>query len=115
MSSRYYQFAGLRENRTAQKTLRKGPIHYLEARGRAGFTLAARSCSLLKVDPQVLQRHPVIGVRAAFATLIRDGLKDKPSSPPRCRHRCLGKLTSFLSSPETGPQESSPSANSTQG
>lgn len=54
-----------------------------------GLTLAARSCSLLKVDPQVLHRHPVIGVFAAFATLIREGLKDRPISPPHCRHKCL--------------------------
>jgi hypothetical protein len=55
----------------------------------AGFALANRSCSLLNVDPQVLQRHPVIGVRAAFASFIRDGLNDKPSSPPQSRHRRL--------------------------
>ena len=55
----------------------------------AGFVLAVRSCSLLKVDPQVLQRHPVMGIRAAFASLIRDGLNDNPSSPPQSRHRRL--------------------------
>jgi hypothetical protein len=54
-----------------------------------GLTLAARSCSLLKVDPQVLQRHPVIGVLAALTTPIREGLNDRPISPPHCRHRCL--------------------------
>jgi hypothetical protein len=53
------------------------------------LTLAARSCSLLKVDPQVLQRHPVIGVLAALTTPIREGLNDRPISPPHCRHRCL--------------------------
>jgi len=61
----------------------------LAAGGRMGLTLAARSCSLLKVDPQVLHRHPVIGVLAALATPIREGLKDRPISPPHCRHRCL--------------------------
>ena len=59
------------------------------AGGRVGLTLAARSCSLLKVAPQVLHRHPVIGVFAALARLIREGLKDRPISPPHCRHRCL--------------------------
>ena len=54
-----------------------------------GLALAARSCSLLKVDPQVLHRHPVIGVFTALARLIREGLKDRPISPPHCRHRCL--------------------------
>ena len=70
-----------------------------EARGLAsctGLPLAARSCSLLKVDPQVLQRHPVMGVRAAFASLIRVGLNDNPSSPPHCRHRRLAKVPLFL-------------------
>jgi hypothetical protein len=57
--------------------------------GRMGLTLAARSCSLLKVAPQVLHRHPVIGVFAAFAAPIRDGLKDRPISLPHCRHKCL--------------------------
>jgi hypothetical protein len=70
--------------------------HELAAGGRTGLTLAARSCSLLKVAPQVLQRHPVIGVRAAFATCIREGLKDKASSPPHCKHKCLGKRPLFL-------------------
>jgi hypothetical protein len=64
--------------------------------GTMGLTLAARSCSLVKVDPQVLHRHPVIGVRAAFTTFIDDGLKDKPSSPPHCKHKRLGKMHSFL-------------------
>jgi hypothetical protein len=63
--------------------------------GTMGLTLAARSCSLVKVDPQVLHRHPVIGVRAAFTAFIRDGLKDKPSSPPHCKHKCLDKCTLF--------------------
>jgi hypothetical protein len=63
--------------------------------GTVGLALAARSCSLLKVDPQVLHRHPVIGVRAAFAAFIRKGLKDKPSSPPHCKHKCLGKRPLF--------------------
>lgn len=56
-----------------------------------GLILAVRSCSLLKVDPQVLHRHPVIGVRATFAICIRDGLKDKASSLPQCRHICLDR------------------------
>lgn len=34
------------------------------------LAFAERSCSLVKVAPQVLQRHPVMGVRAAFETLI---------------------------------------------
>jgi hypothetical protein len=63
--------------------------------GTAGLTLAARSCSLLKVDPQVLHRQPVIGVRAAFATFIREGLNDKASSPPHCKHKCLDKRPLF--------------------
>jgi hypothetical protein len=67
---------------------------------RDGLTLASRSCSLLKVDPQVLQRHPVIGVRAAFASLIRDGLNDNPSSPPHCKHKRLGRSPLF-SAPES--------------
>jgi hypothetical protein len=69
--------------------------HELAAVGTAGLALAARSCSLLKVHPQVLHRHPVIGVRAAFATFIREGLKDKASSPPHCKHKCLGKRPLF--------------------
>ena len=72
--------------------LRTINIQDLEATGaavEAGLALAARSCSLLKIDPQVLQRHPVMGVRAALATLIRDGLNDNPSSPPQSRHRRL--------------------------
>ena len=72
-----------------------GALHELAATGRVGLTLAVRSCSLLKVEPQVLHRHPVIGVRAAFATCIRDGLNDKPSSPPHCKHKCLGKRPLF--------------------
>jgi hypothetical protein len=52
----------------------------------AGFALAERSCSLLKVDPQVLQRHPVIGMRATWASLIREGLNDNANSPPHSRH-----------------------------
>jgi hypothetical protein len=70
-----------------------------EERGFAsctGLLLAARSCSLLKVDPQVLQRHPVMGVRAALASLIRVGLKDNPSSPPHCKQRRLAKGPLFL-------------------
>jgi hypothetical protein len=66
----------------------------LDANGRpavAGFTLAARSCSLVNTDPHVLQRHPVMGMRAAFASLIRDGLNDNPSSPPQSRHIRLAK------------------------
>jgi hypothetical protein len=74
-----------------------GGGHELAAAGRTGLTLAARSCWLLKVDPQVLHRHPVIGVRAAFVTFIREGLKDRPSSPPHCKHKCLGKRPLFWS------------------
>lgn len=74
------------------------------------MTLAARNCSLLKVDPQVLHRHPVMGVRAAFAAFIREGLKDKPSSPPHCKHRCFGKRTSFLSLPVPGRKNPHPPA-----
>lgn len=71
--------------------------HELAAAGATGLTLilAARSCSVLKVAPQVLHRHPVIGVRAAFATFIREGLKDKASSPPHCKHKRLGKRPLF--------------------
>jgi hypothetical protein len=61
-----------------------------------GLDLAARSCSLLNVDPQVLQRHPVMGVRAAFVSLIRDGLNDNPSSPPHSRHKRLATDPLFL-------------------
>jgi len=61
-----------------------------------GLTLAALSCSLLKTDPQVLQRHPVMGVRAALATPIRAGLNDKPSSPPQSRHKRLARIPRFL-------------------
>ena len=67
-------------------------IQAFEAAARApaaGLALAERSCSLLKVDPQVLQRHPVIGVRAAFASFIREGLKDNPNSPPQSKHKRL--------------------------
>ena len=64
----------------------------------AGLALAERSCSLLKVDPQVLQRHPVIGMRAAFASLIRDGLNDNPNSPPQSRHRRFATGPLFLTS-----------------
>jgi hypothetical protein len=70
--------------------LRSSNIQDLDAAGAVvdpGFAFAMRSCSLLKVDPQVLHRHPVMGVRAAFAVLIREGLNDKPSSPPQSRHR----------------------------
>jgi hypothetical protein len=74
---------------------RTGGRYELATGGTTGLTLAARSCSLLKVDPQVLQRHPVIGVRAAFATFIREGLKDKANSPPHCKHKCLGKRPLF--------------------
>jgi len=69
--------------------------HGLATVATAGLTLAARSCSLLKVDPHVLQRHPVIGVRTAFITFIREGLKDRASSPPHCKHKCLGKSPLF--------------------
>lgn len=71
--------------------------HELAAAGTTGLTLilAVRSCSVLKVAPQVLHRHPVIGVRAAFATFIREGLKDKASSPPHCKHKRLGKRPLF--------------------
>ena len=67
----------------------------MAAAGRTGLGLAARSCSLLKVAPHVLHRHPVIGVRAAFATFMREGLKDKASSPPHCKHKCLDKRPLF--------------------
>ena len=69
--------------------------HELATGGWVGLTLPARSCSLVKVDPQVLHRHPVTGVRAAFAAFIPEGLKDKPSSPPHCKHICLGKRPLF--------------------
>jgi hypothetical protein len=72
-----------------------GSGHELAAAGSMGLILPVRSCSLLKVDPQVLHRHPVIGVRAAFATFIREGLKDKASSPPHCKHKCLDKRPLF--------------------
>ena len=80
--------------KNGQKMLRASNIQDFEATELAtgtGLALAARSCSLLKIDPQVLQRHPVIGVRAALATLIRDGLNDSPSSPPQSRHIRLAK------------------------
>jgi hypothetical protein len=74
-----------------------------------GLVLAVRSCSLLKVEPQVLQRHPVMGVRAAFAVLIREGLNDKPNSPPHSRHNRFATCPPFailevgkLPSPTTG-------------
>ncbi len=89
---RIYQSAASRKNKAAQKIHNSQTIQDLETSGRIGFTLASRSCSLLKVDPQVLHRHPVIGVRAAFASLIRDGLNDNPSSPPHCRHKRLAKI-----------------------
>jgi hypothetical protein len=86
---RIYQSAASRKNKAAQKILNSQTIQDLETSGRTGLTLASRSCSLLKVDPQVLHRHPVMGVRAALASLIRDGLNDNPSSPPHCRHKRL--------------------------
>ena len=55
--------------------------------GTTGLALAARSSSALKVDPQVAHRHPVIEVRAASPTVIREGLKDKASSPPHCKQK----------------------------
>ena len=69
--------------------LKSDNVHDLDAKGDAavaGFALAERSCSLVNIDPHVLQRHPVMGIRAAFASLIRDGLNDNPSSPPQSRH-----------------------------
>ena len=89
---RIYQSAATRKNKAAQKILNSQTIQDLETSGRTGFTLASRSCSLLKVDPHVLHRHPVMGVRAAFASFIRDGLNDSPSSPPHCRHKRLAKV-----------------------
>jgi len=89
---RIYQSAASRKNKAARKILNSQTIQDLETSGRTGFTLASRSCSLLKVDPHVLHRHPVMGVRAAFASLIRDGLNDNPSSPPHCRHKRLAKI-----------------------
>jgi len=71
-----------------------------------GLVLAVRSCSLLKVEPQVLQRHPVMGVRAAFAVLIREGLNDKPNSPPQSRHNRFATcpLFAFLRSVDSPAQ-----------
>jgi hypothetical protein len=69
--------------------------HEVALEGGRGLTLALRSSSLVKVDPQVLHRHPVIGVRAAFALFIREGLKDRPSSPPHCKHKCWDKRPLF--------------------
>ena len=89
---RIYQSAATRKNKAARKILNSQTIQDLETSGRTGFTLASRSCSLLKVEPQVLHRHPVMGVRAAFASFIRDGLNDSPSSPPHCRHKRLAKI-----------------------
>ena len=89
--------------------------HELAAAGRTGLTLAARSCSLLKVDPQVLHRHPVIGVRAALATFIREGLKDRPSSPPHCKHKCLGKRPLFWGQRLTAVTQSPLSAKAASG
>ncbi len=89
---RIYQSAPSRKNKAAQKIHNSHTTQDLETSGRTGLILASRSCSLLKVDPQVLHRHPVMGVRAAFATFIRDGLNDNPSSPPHCRHKRLAKI-----------------------
>jgi hypothetical protein len=98
---RIYQSAASRKNKAAQKILNSQTTQDLETSGRTGLTLASRSCSLLKVDPQVLHRHPVMGVRAALASLIRDGLNDNPSSPPHCRHKRLVRSPLYLSSPVT--------------
>lgn len=89
--------------------------HELATGGCIGLTLLARSCSVVKVDPQVLHRHPVIGVRAAFAAFMREGLKDKPSSPPHCKHRCLGKRPLFWGLRVTRPQEFPPPGKSLRG
>ena len=70
-----------------------------------GFAFAMRSCSLLKVDPQVLHRHPVIGIRAALASLIRDGLNDSPSSPPQSRHKRLATGPLFDARPNSSNDE----------
>ena len=107
---RIYQSAASRKNKAAQKILNSQTIQDLETSGRTGLTLASRSCSLLKVDPQVLHRHPVMGVRAALASFIRDGLNDNPSSPPHCRHKRLAKIPLYLSSLVTELQTSPPSA-----
>src|SRR6267142_2835668 len=93
---RIYQSPASRKNNDARKILNSQTIQDLETRGLTGLAFASRSCSLLKVDPQVLQRHPVMGVRAAFASLIRVGLNDNPSSPPHCKHRRLAKGPLFL-------------------
>jgi hypothetical protein len=100
---RIYQFSGANKEPVRKKGLWLGLTarQDFEATARDGLTLASRSCSLLKVDPHVLQRHPVIGVRAAFASLIRDGLNDNPSSPPHCKHKRLGRSPLF-SAPESG-------------
>jgi len=90
---RIYQLAGKWSEDVKNKQFQD-----FEARGLAsctGLPLAARSCSLLKVDPQVLQRHPVMGVRAAFESLIRVGLNDNPNSPPHCKHKRLAKSPLF--------------------
>ena len=63
--------------------------------GTTGLTLAARSCSVLKVDPHVPHRHPVIAVRVASAAIIREGLKDKASSPPHWKHKRSNKRPLF--------------------
>jgi len=87
---------------------RAGADYELATTGTTGFTFAARSCSELKVDPQVLQRHPVMGVRAAFATFIRDGLKDKANSPPHCKHKCLGKRPLFWGGRQSPTRDQEP-------
>ena len=107
---RIYQTAASRKNKAARKILNSQTIQDLATSGRTGFTLASRSCSLLKVDPQVLHRHPVMGVRAALESLIRDGLNDNPSSPPHCRHKRLVRSPLYLSSQMTEPQTFPPSA-----
>jgi hypothetical protein len=112
---RIYQSVATRKSKAAEKILNSQTIQDLEASGRTGLTLASRSCSLLKVDPQVLHRHPVMGVRAAFASLIRDGLNDNPSSPPHCKHKRLVRSPLFLSSPVTEPQTSPPQGKDAQG
>src|SRR6266478_4463534 len=105
---RIYQSAASRKNKAAQKIHNSQTIQDLETSGRTGLTLASRSCSLLKVDPQVLHRHPVMGVRAALASFIRDGLNDNPSSPPHCRHKRLVKSPLYLSSQMTELETSHP-------
>ena len=75
----------------------RGRRYELATAGTAVLSLffPARSSSELKIAPQVLQRHPVIDVRATLAALIREGLKDRPSSPPHCKHKRLGKCPLF--------------------